>query len=95
MSKDENLSSPLTYASFKANRIQITSFRHLLPPNFLGSNNKRFSAPASLKLQWKNYCVESEIPAYQPPKSSPRDFLDHGLSRDYSFKAVAPKLVIQ
>lgn len=74
MSSEEYKSSPLRPANFKANRIQITAFRHLLPADVFGSNDKNYPAVASLKLSWRNHTVETDIPAYSAPKSGPREF---------------------
>lgn len=70
----EYRSAPLAAANFKANRIQIIPFRHLLPSDVFGSNDKHFPARASLKLQWKHHTIETDIPAYKPPKNGPREF---------------------
>lgn len=70
----EYKSSPLTAANFKANRVTITPFRHLLPPGVFGSSNKDSPAPELLKLLWRHHAVETDIPSYPSPNGKPRGF---------------------
>lgn len=70
----EYRSAPLTAGNFKASRITITPFRHLLPTDVLGSSSKHTPAPAALKLHWRHHAVETDIPAYPVPKNGPRGF---------------------
>lgn len=70
----EYRSAPLTAGNFKANRITITPFRHMLPPDVFGSNNRHTPSPAALKLHWRHHAVDTDIPAYPAPKNGFRGF---------------------
>jgi len=51
----EYRSAPITAGNFKASRITVTPFRHLLPTDVFGSNDKSDPAPALLKLRWRHH----------------------------------------
>ena len=70
----EYRSPPLTPANFKARRITITPFLHLLPSDVIGSSNKNFPAKELLKLRWRQHAVETDIPSYPDPSGGPRGF---------------------
>lgn len=69
----EYRSAPLTAGNLKASRITVTPFRHLLPGDVIGSNDKRDPAPAALTLRWRHHAVETDIPRY-PHGKGPRGF---------------------
>ncbi|MDE4272742.1 hypothetical protein PXK58_01975 [Phaeobacter gallaeciensis] len=69
----EYRSAPITEGNLKASRITVTPFRHLLPADVIGSNNKDDPAPAALKLHWRHHLVETDIPRY-PHGKGPRGF---------------------
>ncbi|KAF0676280.1 hypothetical protein [Profundibacterium mesophilum] len=75
----EYRSAPITEGNLNAFRITVTPFRHLLPHDVIGSNDKADAAPSALKLHWRHHSVATDIPRY------PHDKAPRGFFRDRSF----------
>jgi len=69
----EYRSRPITAGNLKAFRITLTPFRHLLPPDVIGSNDRHSPAAAALRLRWRHHAVDTDIPSY-PHGKGPRGF---------------------